>query len=235
MDNSIQVLHRSRSLRRCRRRLSLASHQARMRRQCLNYPPKDRSTRWSPWFWTRASSPLAPNGELEEDMSWTRRFYDCYLSSDHRFLVTKNHRTPTPPSQMVMAAARIVVTTQGSSRGKELKQLDREIPWRQLLKLPREQLELYVESAVKEAKSWFQWDSVEPLTPEQVKEVLASPKLRKRILRSRAVYRDKARGQGPLRAKCRVVCLGHLDPDLKTLTRESPTPTELRSTLCTSS
>ena len=59
---------------------------------------------------------LAPNGELEEDMSWTRRFYDCYLSSDHRFLVTKNHRTPTPPSQMVMAAARIVVTTQGSSR-----------------------------------------------------------------------------------------------------------------------
>ena len=94
----------------------------------------------------------------------------------------------------------------------ELKQLDREIPWGQLLKLPKEQLELYVESAVKEAKSWFQWESVEPLTAEQVKEVMASPKLRKRILRSRAVFRDKARGQGPLRPKCRVVCLGHLDP-----------------------
>ena len=54
---------------------------------------------------------------------------------------------------------------------------------------------------------------------------MTDPQLRKRILRARAAYRDKSKGVPPLRAKCRVVALGHCDPDLHELSRESATPT----------
>lgn len=57
--------------------------------------------------------------------------------------------------------------------------------------------------------------------------VLADPEVRKRCLRSRAAYRDKNRGCGELKAKCRVVALGHTDPDLFSLTRSAPTPGRL--------
>ena len=43
-------------------------------------------------------------------------------------------------------------------------------------------------------------------------------------MKSRAAYRDKARGTGQLRPKTRVVIIGCMDPDLKALTRDSPTP-----------
>ena len=82
----------------------------------------------------------------------------------------------------------------------------------------------YLKAVEKEAESWKQWDSVEPLSREQAAKVLSDKILAKRILRSRACYRDKARGQGPVRPKCRVVCLGHQDPDLFSLNRQAPTP-----------
>ena len=56
---------------------------------------------------------------------------------------------------------------------------------------------------------------------------MKDPVLQKRVLRSRAAYRDKNRGQGELRAKTRVVIIGCGDPDLKQLSRDSPTPTRL--------
>ena len=56
------------------------------------------------------------------------------------------------------------------------------------------------------------------------------PRLRKRMLKSRAAYKDKSRGIGGLNAimaKCRVVLIGCNDPDLRQLSRDSPTPRRL--------
>lgn len=53
---------------------------------------------------------------------------------------------------------------------------------------------------------------------------MKDPVLKKRILKSRALYRDKSLGIGEVRAKCRMVALGHLDPDLEKLSRTSGTP-----------
>ena len=65
---------------------------------------------------------------------------------------------------------------------------------------------------------------VEALSHEEAHRVLSDKILVKRILRSRACYRDKSRGSGPIKAKCRIVCLGHSDPDLFSLNRQAPTP-----------
>ena len=64
-----------------------------------------------------------------------------------------------------------------------------------------------------------------PLTQKEADEVHQDPVLKRRILKARAAYRDKAKGVGPLRAKTRVVALGHNDPDLRHIDRESATPT----------
>ncbi|CAK8994745.1 Pentatricopeptide repeat-containing protein [Durusdinium trenchii] len=107
----------------------------------------------------------------------------------------------------------------------EQKALDKEVPWQAILEMNQEDIDKYVDSAKAEETSWQQFNSVIPLTTQEASQVFKDPILKKRILRSRAAYRDKAKGQGPLKAKTRVVALGHLDPDLKELCRESATPT----------
>ena len=54
---------------------------------------------------------------------------------------------------------------------------------------------------------------------------------RHRIMKARAAYRDKNRGVPPLRPKCRVVIIGCGDPDLKQLSRDSPTPSRISELL----
>ena len=108
---------------------------------------------------------------------------------------------------------------------KEAKALEREIPWRNILKLPQDQIDAYIESAKKEEKSWFSWGSIEEVSAETAAKILANPVTKKRVLRSRACYRNKSKIPGKLQAKTRVVALGHLDPDLASLSRDSPTPT----------
>ena len=107
----------------------------------------------------------------------------------------------------------------------EQKALDKEIPWQSIMALPPEDLAKYVESARAEETSWQQFSSVVPLTQKEADEVHHDPVLKRRILKARAAYRDKAKGVGPLRAKTRVVALGHNDPDLHHIDRESATPT----------
>ena len=107
---------------------------------------------------------------------------------------------------------------------KEAKALEREIPWRSILKLPKDQIDQYIQSAVKEWKGWGTWDSIEPVTPEEAAKILSNPSSRKRVLRSRACYRNKSKDPNKLVAKTRVVALGHLDPDLASISRDSPTP-----------
>ncbi|CAE7029534.1 RE2 [Symbiodinium sp. CCMP2592] len=110
---------------------------------------------------------------------------------------------------------------------KEVKALNREIPWREILKQPRVVFDKYVEAARKEHEQWGTWAPVRPLSDKEANEVLKDPLLRTRVLKSRACYRDKACGQGALQAKCRVVVLGHRDPDLHAISRDAPTPTRL--------
>jgi hypothetical protein len=107
----------------------------------------------------------------------------------------------------------------------ERKALDKEIPWQTILKMDQSSIQAYVEAAQAEEKSWQQFGSVRPLTNNEARAILNDKKLRRRILRSRAAYRDKSKGAEALRAKCRVVAIGCLDPDLWTLQREAATPT----------
>ena len=107
----------------------------------------------------------------------------------------------------------------------EQKALDKEVPWQAIMEMEPHIIQEYVKSAQAEESSWNQFNSVIPLSDEEAKQVFKDPVLAKRILKARAAYRDKAKGQGPIKAKCRVVALGHLDPDLRELSRESATPT----------
>eukprot|EP00913_Durusdinium_trenchii_P014270 g13388.t1 len=111
----------------------------------------------------------------------------------------------------------------GMSR-QDRKQLDREIPWRHILTMPPAYIDKFLAAIDKETNSWSEWRSVKPLSREEAQAVLRDKILSKRVLRSRACYRDKNVGQGEVKAKCRIVCLGHQDPDLEVLNRSSPTP-----------
>ena len=91
---------------------------------------------------------------------------------------------------------------------KEVKALNREIPWREIVKMPGIVFDKYVEAARKEHEQWGTWAPVRPLSDEEARKVLADPLLRTRVLKSRACYRDKACCQGALQAKCRVQSTG---------------------------
>ena len=106
----------------------------------------------------------------------------------------------------------------------ELKQMDRELPWREIWKMPPAYVQKFLAAIEKEANSWSEWNSIRPLSEQEINKVKSDPALKKRILRSRAAYRDKNRNQGEVKAKCRIVALGHEDPDLFDITRSSPTP-----------
>ena len=107
----------------------------------------------------------------------------------------------------------------------ERKALDKEIPWQTILKMDQPSIKAYVEAAQAEERSWIQFGSVRALTDAEAQTILNDKKLKRRILRSRAAYRDKSKGAEALKAKCRVVAIGCLDPDLWTLQREAATPT----------
>ena len=123
-------------------------------------------------------------------------------------------------------ATKVPVYKQGMSR-MELKALDREIPWRKILEMPENYIDRFLEAVVKEAESWSSWQSVEPVDDAEARRIFQDPQLKKRVLRSRACYRDKSLGIGEVRAKCRAVALGHLDPDLAAISRTTATPGRL--------
>ncbi|CAL1130222.1 unnamed protein product [Cladocopium goreaui] len=107
-----------------------------------------------------------------------------------------------------------------------MKALNREVPWRDIVRQGGATLQEYVESARKEHEQWMTWSLIRPLSTEEAREVLKDPVLGTRV-RSRACYRDKSQGQGELRAKTRVVVLGHRDPNLTVINRDVPIPTRL--------
>lgn len=110
---------------------------------------------------------------------------------------------------------------------KEQKALDTEIPWREIISKGGGYLKEFVKAAEKEHQSWMEWGPVVPLSRKESDEVFKDPLQRRRIMRTRSCYRDKNTGTAPLKAKARVVVLGHKDPDLHMINRDSPTPSRL--------
>ena len=93
--------------------------------------------------------------------------------------------------------------------------------------MPWHVVEKFINSALTEYQGWMNWSTIRPLTRDEVTRVMNDPALKRRILKSRAAYKDKSKGIGKLKAKTRVVLIGCQDPDLRQLTRDSPTPTRL--------
>ena len=106
----------------------------------------------------------------------------------------------------------------------ERKALDREIPWRVIVKDSKDVINAYIEANKKEFQSWLSWGSIIALSASEAKKIKSDPVLKYRCIPARNAYRDKNRGIPPLRPKCRTVVLGCLDPDIKTLDRTAPTP-----------
>ena len=157
----------------------------------------------------------------------SQHFYKAYLASEQRktdIINTDKQADESDSSQDSDEEPTHKQDPANKLTRQEQKQLDREIPWQNILEMDEASINQYLLSIEKEHNSWMEWRSIEPLKDSEADQVLKDPILKKRCLRSRSAYRDKNRGSGQLRAKCRVVALGHNDPDLKSLTRSAPTP-----------
>ena len=106
----------------------------------------------------------------------------------------------------------------------EQKADEKELSWRDIMKQSPDYIQGFVEAVQKEAKSFEQWRCLRPIPPEEEQEIMSNPELKKRVINSRGCYRDKNKGVPPLNAKARIVAQGNQDPDLRSLTRQSPTP-----------
>ena len=157
-------------------------------------------------------------------------FYSSYLASSAREIEMKPIGDPLREDHSSSDEDLELSNDRTMSR-QEAKQLDREIPWREVDSLPVMMRDKYVQSAVSEYNGWMTWGGIKPLSEAEAQEVWRNPKLKRRVMRSRAAYRDKNRGSGELKPKTRVVIIGCMDPDLKSLTRDSPTPTRLSEML----
>ncbi len=128
--------------------------------------------------------------------------------ADFEDMSTGNKQAPSPPLSRI-----------------EQKALDKELPWRFILEQDPGYVKAFIQSAKDEETSWKAWNSIRPLSPQEIQKVRTSPALRGRVIKARAAYRDKSRGSGPLKAKTRVVAIGCADPDLFSLNRDCATPT----------
>ena len=155
-----------------------------------------------------------------------KKFHYAYLTSQQRHRDVQGQGKEAGESDTTQGSdteesadeekTNVPVYKQGMSR-MELKALDREIPWRKILEMPDSYIDKFLEAIIKEAESWSSWQSVEPISDREAQEILRHPDKKRRVLKS----------QGELRPKCRVVALGHLDPDLPVLSRNSATPGRL--------
>ena len=153
-------------------------------------------------------------------------FYQAYLVSDHRAVEMNGMSNPSQPDHESSDDELVLSNQRGMSR-QELKQLDREIPWREIAGSDPDTFQKYVDSAASEYAGWLAWGGIRPLSKAEEQQVMSDPRLRRRVMKSRAAYRDKNRGVPPLKPKTRVVIIGCSDPDLRQLSRDSPTPSRV--------
>ena len=171
------------------------------------------------------------DGSEDFDMPFKSQvFFNAYLGSSSRKIemdgIEDPHREDHSSSDEDLE-----ISNNRTMTRQEAKQMDREIPWREVDALPVMMRGKYVQSAISEYEGWMAWGGLQPLTEKEAMQVWSDPKMKRRVMKSRAAYRDKARGMGQLKAKTRVVIIGCMDPDLKVLTRDSPTPTRLSEML----
>ena len=166
--------------------------------------------------------------DLDDIHGDSHYFYDSYISSEFRKMdvkeIDKEPQDVDTSDTDAEDSAPPVNHKRPRSR-KELKQLDREIPRRQLMNLPKDQLHSYVEAAVKEAEVVVDMRLCGGTgrAPNQGSDV------RSQAQAARPEEPCSLRGQG---ARTRTSStqipgsmLGHLDPDIHSISRESPTPT----------
>eukprot|EP00439_Symbiodinium_sp_Y106_P045572 s1978_g5.t2 len=160
-------------------------------------------------------------------------YYGCYLaSSTRKDELAKAGVLEEPQREDETTDDESLTASNDRTRSRqEAKQLDREIPWRQLTELPRPQYEEYLQATRVENDNWMSWGGIQPISHREAKRITGDLSTARRILRARAAYRDKSKGVGQLRPKCRVVIIGCQDPDIFNITRDSPTPTRLSETL----
>ena len=113
----------------------------------------------------------------------------------------------------------------------QAKALEKELPVSQIMTMPENNIHEFVKAAVKEADSWDRWHCIRPVPPAEAERIQRDPQPRKRIITARCCYRDKAKGKPPLKAKARMVAHGHLDPDIRSLSRNAATPTRISEML----
>ncbi|CAK0885511.1 unnamed protein product [Prorocentrum cordatum] len=159
-----------------------------------------------------------PIDDSEPDDDWTNCLYMTYHElSDLR----------DGEMDVDCATAQVGDTTDSNNLSRrEQRQLDREIPWREIAEYPEDQFMEYVKALRKECQNWDTWKSVRACSQEEAEQVRRDPHLRKRCIRSRVCYRDKNLGFPPLKAKARPVLLGFSDPDLEKLPRNAPVLTD---------
>lgn len=74
----------------------------------------------------------------------------------------------------------------------ERKALDREIPWREILRQDPDMIKAFVQSNIKEFESWTAWGTTVPVPEEEADKILKDPILRRRVIPARNAYRQKS-------------------------------------------
>ncbi|CAE8725915.1 unnamed protein product [Polarella glacialis] len=129
--------------------------------------------------------------------------------------------------------AEVLMVKQKKTARTQRKQDEKEIPY---ARIPKEHLELFQAAAKTQREQHEKYEAVRPMSLSESKQVrdTVDPK---RILRSRFAYRDKNAGlrtdqrEVPVKAKARLCCGGHLDPDLETGNLRTDAPTVARNSL----
>ncbi|CAJ1364137.1 unnamed protein product [Effrenium voratum] len=152
------------------------------------------------------------------------QYYKVYLNSDQRTKDVPEEVAHESDSSADSDGGHAPEPGKNKLTRQELKQLDREVPWREIISSDKHTIDKYIHAIEVEEDSWVQWGSIRPLDDKEATAVLADSRLRRRVMKSRAAYRDKNRGQGELKSKCRIVCIGCNDPDLASLSRDAPLP-----------
>ncbi|CAK0791361.1 unnamed protein product, partial [Prorocentrum cordatum] len=159
-----------------------------------------------------------PIDDSEPDDDWT----NCLYMTSHELSDLRDGEMDVD-----CATAQVGDTTDSNNLSRrEQRQLDREIPWREIAEYPEDQFMEYVKALRKECQNWDTWKSVRACSQEEAEQVRRDPHRRKRCIRSRVCYRDKNLGFPPLKAKARPVLLGFSDPDLEKLPRNAPVLTD---------
>ncbi|CAE8678165.1 unnamed protein product, partial [Polarella glacialis] len=128
--------------------------------------------------------------------------------------------------------AEVLMVKQKKTARTQRKQDEKEIPY---ARIPKEHLELFQAAAKTQWEQHEKYEAVRPMSLSESKQVrdTVDPK---RILRSRFAYRDNAglrtdQREVPVKAKARLCCGGHLDPDLETGNLRTDAPTVARNSL----